>query len=138
MPDIRSLYSDKMMEHFKDPWNVEEIENPEGIGHVGNPVCRDIMELYSKGENNIIAEAKFKAFGCGAAVATNSIVTESVKEKTIDKALKISNQAIAEALSGFRPINMHCSFLAEVALKSAIEDYPIKSKRRQKWKNSVR
>jgi len=125
------------MEHFKNPRNVGEIENPDGIGHVGNPVCGDIMELYIKVEDNIIADAKFKTFGCGAAIATSSMVTELVKGKTIDKALKISNRAVAEALRGLPPIKMHCSVLAEEALKSAIEDYLIKSKRRQKWKNLV-
>jgi len=137
MRDVQSLYSDKVMEHFKNPRNVGEIEDPDGIGHVGNPVCGDIMELYIKVEDNIIADAKFKTFGCGAAIATSSMVTELVKGETIDKALKISNRAVAEALGGLPPIKMHCSVLAEEALKSAIEDYLIKSKRRKKWKNLV-
>jgi nitrogen fixation NifU-like protein len=128
MRDVRSPYSDKVMEHFKNPRNVGEIENPDGIGHVGNPVCGDIMELYIKVEDNIIVDAKFKTFGCGAAIATSSMVTELVKGKTIDKALKISNRAVAEALGGLPPIKMHCSVLAEEALKSAIEDCLIKSK----------
>jgi len=130
MRDFQSPYSDKVMEHFKNPRNVGEIENPDGIGHVGNPVCGDIMELYIKVEDNIIADAKFKTFGCGAAIAASSMVTELVKGKTIDKTLKISNRAVAEALGGLPPIKMHCSVLAEEALKSAIEDYLIKSKRR--------
>jgi len=130
MRDFQSPYSDKVMEHFKNPRNVGEIENPDGIGHVGNPVCGDIMELYIKVEDNIIADAKFKTFGCGAAIAASSMVTKLVKGKTIDKALKISNRAVAEALGGLPPIKMHCSVLAEEALKSAIEDYLIKSKRR--------
>jgi len=116
-------YSEKVMEHFRNPRNVGEIENPDGIGHVGNPVCGDILELYIKVKDNIIVDAKFKTFGCGAAIATSSMVTELVKGKTIDKALKISNKAVAEALGELPPIKMHCSVLAEDALKSAIEDY---------------
>lgn len=121
------IYSEKVMEHFKNPRNVGEMENPDGIGHVGNPVCGDIMELYIKVKDNIITDAKFKTFGCGAAIATSSMVTELVKGKNIDEALKISNHAVAEALGGLPPIKMHCSVLAEEALKSAIEDYQKKS-----------
>ena len=121
-------YSEKVMEHFRNPRNVGEIKNPDGIGHVGNPVCGDIMELYIKVKNNIIVDAKFKTFGCGAAIATSSMVTELVKGKTIDEALKISNRAVAEALGGLPHIKMHCSVLAEEALKSAINDYLKKSK----------
>ena len=116
-------YSDKVMEHFRNPRNVGEIENPDGIGHVGNPVCGDIMELYIKVKDNIIVDAKFKTFGCGAAIATSSMVTEIVKGKSINEALAISNKAVAEALGGLPPIKMHCSVLAEEALKSAIDDY---------------
>jgi len=123
MPDAWSLYSKKVMEHFKNPRNVGEMENPDGVGHVGNPVCGDIMELYIKVNDGIIVEAKFKTFGCGAAIATSSIVTEMVKGKSIEKALKISNKAVAEALDGLPPVKMHCSVLAEEALKSAIDDY---------------
>lgn len=123
MPDIWSLYSEKVMDHFKNPRNVGEMENPDGVGHVGNPVCGDIMELYIKVNDGIIVEAKFKTFGCGAAIATSSIVTEMVKGKSIEKALKISNKAVAEALDGLPPVKMHCSVLAEEALKSAIDDY---------------
>ena len=130
MPDPWSLYSEKVMEHFKNPRNVGEIESPDGVGHVGNPVCGDIMELYIKVDNGIIADAKFKTFGCGAAIATSSIVTEMVKGKKIEEALKISNKAVAEALDGLPPVKMHCSVLAEEALKSAIEDYLSKSKGR--------
>jgi nitrogen fixation NifU-like protein len=115
------------MEHFKNPRNVGEMENPDGIGHVGNPVCGDIMELYIKVKDNIITDAKFKTFGCGAAIATSSMVTELVKGKTIDEALKVSNSAVAEALGGLPPVKMHCSVLAEEALKSAIEDYQKKA-----------
>ena len=123
MRDVWSLYSDKVMEHFKNPRNVGEIENPDGIGHVGNPVCGDITVLYIKVDDSAIVDAKFKTFGCGAAIATSSMVTEMVKGRNIDEALKISNQTVAEALDGLPPIKMHCSALAEEALKSAIEDY---------------
>ena len=116
-------YSEKVMEHFRNPRNVGEMKNPDGIGHVGNPVCGDIMELYIKVKDNVIVDAKFKTFGCGAAIATSSMVTELVKGKTVDEALRISNRAVAEALGGLPPIKMHCSLLAEEALKSAIEDY---------------
>ncbi len=127
MPEVRSLYSEKVMEHFKNPRTVGEIENPDGIGHVGNPVCGDIMELYIKVKDGIIVDAKFKTFGCGAAIATSSMVTEMVKGKSVEEALAISNRAVAEALGGLPPIKMHCSVLAEEALKSAIEDYLNKS-----------
>ncbi len=121
-------YSEKVMEHFRNPRNVGEIKNPDGVGHVGNPVCGDIMEMYIKVENNIIVDTKFKTFGCGAAIATSSMVTELVKGKTIDEALKISNKAVVEALGGLPHVKMHCSVLAEEALKSAINDYLTKSK----------
>jgi nitrogen fixation NifU-like protein len=123
MADPWSLYSEKVMEHFKNPRNVGEIEDPDGVGHVGNPVCGDIMELYIKVNDGIIVDAKFKTFGCGAAIATSSMVTEMVKGKRIEEALKISNKAVAEALDGLPSVKMHCSVLAEDALKSAIENY---------------
>lgn len=123
MTDVWSLYSEKVMEHFKNPRNVGEMENPDGVGRVGNPVCGDVMELYIKVKDGIIVDAKFKTFGCGAAIATSSMVTEIVKGKSIEEALKISNKAVAEALDGLPPVKMHCSVLAEEALKSAIEDY---------------
>jgi len=135
MRDVRSRYSEKVMEHFRNPRNVGEIENPDGIGHVGNPVCGDIMELYIKVDNGIITDAKFKTFGCGAAIATSSMVTELVKGKSVEEALEISNKAVAEALGGLPPIKMHCSVLAEEALKSAITDYLVKSKKRKEVKN---
>ncbi|MBI2979968.1 MAG: Fe-S cluster assembly scaffold protein NifU [Chloroflexi bacterium] len=116
------------MEHFRNPRNVGDMEKPDGIGHVGNPVCGDIMELYIKVKDNTIVDAKFKTFGCGAAIATSSMVTEMVKGKTIAEALEISNRAVAEALGGLPPIKMHCSVLAEEALKSAIDDYYAKRK----------
>ena len=123
MTDSWSLYSEKVMEHFKHPRNVGAMENPDGIGHVGNPVCGDIMELYIKVNDSTIVDASFKTFGCGAAIATSSMLTEMVKGKSISEALEISNKAVAEALDGLPPVKMHCSVLAEEALKSAIEDY---------------
>ena len=130
MPDVSSLYSEKVMDHFRNPRNVGELENPDGIGHVGNPVCGDIMELYIKVNDNTITDARFKTFGCGAAIATSSMVTELVKGKSIEEALEISNRAVAEALGGLPPVKMHCSVLAEEALKLAIDDYLSKNSRR--------
>jgi len=127
MSDITLPYSNKVMEHFKNPRNVGEIEHPDGVGHVGNPVCGDIMELYIKVEDDTIVDAKFKTFGCGAAIATSSMVTEIVKGKSVSEALAISNKMVVEALDGLPPVKMHCSVLAEEALKSAIEDYLTRS-----------
>ncbi|HNY72851.1 MAG TPA: Fe-S cluster assembly scaffold protein NifU [Syntrophales bacterium] len=118
-----SQYSEKVMDHFANPRNVGVIENADGVGKVGNSVCGDIMNLYLRVENDIITDAKFKTFGCGAAIATSSMVTELVKGKTVTEALKISNRAVAEALGGLPPIKMHCSVLAEDALQAAIDDY---------------
>ncbi|MBU4311732.1 MAG: Fe-S cluster assembly scaffold protein NifU [Candidatus Omnitrophica bacterium] len=123
MESFNTQYSEKVMEHFKNPRNVGEIPDADGIGNVGNPICGDIMRLYLKVKDNIITDAKFKTYGCGAAIATSSMVTELVKGKTVDEALRISNRAVAEALGGLPPIKMHCSLLAEEALKSAIDDY---------------
>lgn len=117
------MYSEKVMDHFSNPRNVGEIEDADGVGQVGNPKCGDIMKMYLKIENNIIVDAKFKTFGCGAAVATSSMATELVKGKSVEEALKITNQAVAEALDGLPPVKMHCSNLAEEAIRSAIEDY---------------
>lgn len=117
------MYSEKVMDHFRNPRNMGEMENPDGVGKVGNPVCGDMMELYIKVENDVITDVKFMTFGCGAAIATSSMVTELVKGKTLDEALKISNTTVAEALDGLPPVKMHCSVLAEDALKGAIEDY---------------
>jgi nitrogen fixation NifU-like protein len=128
MTDIWSQYSEKVMDHFKNPRNVGEMENPDGIGRVGNPVCGDIMELHIEVKDGTIVDAKFKTFGCGAAIATSSMVTEMVKGKSIKEALKISNKAVVEALDGLPPVKMHCSALAEEALKSAIDDYLNNSK----------
>jgi len=116
-------YSSKVMEHFASPKNVGEIEDADGIGNVGNPTCGDIMRLYIKIKDGIITDAKFKTFGCGAAIATSSMMTELIKGKTIKEAEKISNEAVAEALGGLPKQKMHCSVLAEEALQSALEDY---------------
>ena len=124
------MYSEKVMDHFRTPRNMGEMENPDGVGKVGNPVCGDMMELYIKVENDVITDVKFMTFGCGAAIATSSMVTELVKGKTLDEALKISNATVAEALDGLPPVKMHCSVLAEDALKGAIEDYRNKQKSR--------
>ena len=122
------MYGEKVMEHFRNPRNVGVIEDADGVGKVGNPVCGDIMELTIKVEDGIIKDAKFRTFGCGAAIATSSMVTELVKGKTIDEATEISNRAVVEALGGLPPIKLHCSVLAEQALRSAIEDYRQKQK----------
>lgn len=116
-------YSEKVMQHFLNPHNVGDLPDANGIGNVGNPVCGDILRLYIKVENNRIVDVRFKTFGCGAAIATSSMVTDLVKGKTIEEALQISNKAVAEALGGLPKVKMHCSVLAEEALKSAIEDY---------------
>jgi nitrogen fixation protein NifU and related proteins len=117
------MYSEKVMDHFSNPRNVGEIENADGVGQVGNPKCGDIMKMYLKIKDDIITEAKFKTFGCGAAVATSSMATELVVGKTVDEALQITNKAVAEALDGLPPAKMHCSNLAEEAIRSAIDDY---------------
>lgn len=117
------MYTEKVMDHFTNPRNVGEIENANGVGEVGNAKCGDIMRIYLDIEGDIIKDVKFKTFGCGAAVATSSMVTEMVKGKTLDEALVISNAAVAEALGGLPPIKMHCSNLAADALHAAIKDY---------------
>ncbi|MCX8130693.1 MAG: Fe-S cluster assembly scaffold protein NifU [Clostridia bacterium] len=121
------MYSEKVMDHFMNPRNVGEIENADGVGQVGNAKCGDIMKMYLKIEDNIIKDAKFKTFGCGAAVATSSMATELVVGKTVEEALQITNKAVAEALDGLPPAKMHCSNLAEEAIRSAIEDYKRKN-----------
>ena len=117
------MYSDKVIEHFSHPRNVGEIENASGSGTVGNPKCGDIMKMDIKVEDGIITDVKFKTFGCGAAIATSSMATEMVKGKSIDEALQLTNQAVAEALDGLPPVKMNCSMLAEQAIHAAIEDY---------------
>ena len=117
------MYNDKVMDHFSNPRNVGEINDASGVGEVGNAKCGDIMRIYLQVENDIITDVKFKTFGCGAAIATSSMVTEMVKGKTLNEALEISNQAVAEALGGLPPAKMHCSNLAADALHEAIKDY---------------
>lgn len=117
------MYSDKVMDHFFNPRNVGEMENPDGVGKVGNPVCGDLMEMQIKVEGDRIVDVKFRTFGCGAAIATSSIATEMVMGKTLEEAMAITNKAVAEALDGLPPAKLHCSNLAADALHKAIEDY---------------
>ena len=118
------MYSEKVMDHFQHPRNVGEIENASGVGTVGNAKCGDIMQIFLDiDENEIIRDVKFKTFGCGAAVATSSMATEMIKGKSVDEALKLTNSAVVEALEGLPPQKIHCSVLAEEAVKAAIEDY---------------
>lgn len=118
------MYSEKVMDHFQNPRNVGEIENPSGVGTVGNAKCGDIMRVYFNiDENQVIQEVKFKTFGCGAAVATSSMATELVKGKTVQEALKVTNKAVMEALDGLPPVKVHCSLLAEEAIHAALWDY---------------
>ena len=117
------MYTEKVMDHFSNPRNVGEIEDANGVGEVGNASCGDIMKIYLKVEDNIIKDVKFKTFGCGAAIATSSMVTEMAIGKTIDEALVLTNQAVAEALDGLPPAKMHCSNLAADALHEAIKNY---------------
>lgn len=117
------MYSEKVMDHFENPRNVGVIENADGVGTVGNPVCGDVMKMYLKIENDIIVDVKFKTFGCASAIATSSMATEMIKGKTVDEALELTNKSVAEALDGLPPVKMHCSVLAEEAVKAAIEDY---------------
>ena len=111
------------MDHFANPRNVGEIEDADGIGEVGNAKCGDIMKMYIKVDNDVITDVKFKTFGCGAAIATSSIATEMIKGKSIEEALKLTNKAVVEALDGLPPAKLHCSVLAEEAMKAAISDY---------------
>lgn len=120
-------YSDKVMEHFMNPRNVGEIENASGVGMVGNAKCGDIMKVYIDVENNVIKDAKFKTFGCGAAIATSSMATELIKGKTIQQALEITNKVVMEALDGLPAVKVHCSCLAEEALHAALWDYAQKN-----------
>ncbi len=120
-------YSEKVMDHFMNPRNVGMIEDASGVGTVGNAKCGDIMKVYLKIENGIIEDAKFKTFGCGAAIATSSMATELVKGKTITEALKITNKAVMEALDGLPPVKVHCSCLAEEAVHAALWDYAEKN-----------
>ena len=122
------MYSEKVMDHFQNPRNVGEMENPSGVGTVGNAKCGDIMRMYLDiDENGIIKEAKFKTFGCGAAVATSSMATELVAGKTVQEALEVTNKAVMEALDGLPPVKVHCSLLAEQAIHAALCDYAQKN-----------
>lgn len=121
------MYSEKVMDHFRNPRNVGEIPNADGVGEVGNPKCGDIMKMYLKIEDGVIVDVKFKTFGCGSAIASSSMATEMVKGKTIEEALSVTNKAVAEALDGLPPVKMHCSVLAEQAIKSALLDYSKKN-----------
>lgn len=116
-------YSAKVMDHFMNPRNVGEIENADGVGEVGNPACGDMMRLYLKVEAGKILEAKFRTFGCGAAIASSSMLTEMIKGKTIEEAQAITNQQVADALDGLPPVKIHCSVMAEQAVKAALDDY---------------
>ena len=120
-------YSEKVMDHFTNPRNVGEIEDASGVGTVGNAKCGDIMRMYLDIEDNIIKDAKFKTFGCGAAVATSSMATELVIGKTVEEALKVTNKAVMEALDGLPPVKVHCSLLAEEAIHAALWDYAEKN-----------
>ena len=121
------MYSEKVMDHFMNPRNVGELQDPSGVGTVGNAKCGDIMKMYLDIEDNIIKDAKFKTFGCGAAVATSSMATELVVGKTVQEAIKITNKAVTEALGGLPPLKVHCSCLAEEALQAALWDYAVKN-----------
>ncbi|MDR7855991.1 Fe-S cluster assembly scaffold protein NifU [Tissierella sp.] len=121
------MYSEKVMEHFQNPKNVGELIDADGIGEVGNAKCGDIMKMYLKIEDDIIKDVKFKTFGCGSAIASSSMATELIKGKTIEDAMKLTNKAVAEALDGLPPVKMHCSVLAEQAIKSALLDYSKKN-----------
>ena len=123
-----ALYSEKVMDHFRTPRNVGVIENADGVGEVGNAKCGDIMKIYLKIENDIIEDVKFETFGCGSAIASSSMATELIKGKSLAEAMQLSNKAVVEALEGLPPQKIHCSVLAEEAIKGAIEDYYTKRK----------
>jgi nitrogen fixation NifU-like protein len=116
-------YTAKVMDHFMNPRNVGEIENADGVGEVGNPACGDMMRLYLKVEEGKIVEAKFRTFGCGAAIASSSMLTEMIKGRTLEEARAITNQQVSEALDGLPPVKIHCSVMAEQAVKAALDDY---------------
>lgn len=118
-----ALYSEKVMDHFRNPRNVGVLEDADGVGEVGNTVCGDIMKIYLKIENEIIVDVKFETFGCGSAIASSSMATELIKGKPLSEALKLTNKAVTEALDGLPPQKLHCSVLAEEAIKKAVKDY---------------
>lgn len=117
------LYSEKVMDHFRSPRNVGTIENADGVGEVGNPVCGDIMKIYLKIDDNIVTDVKFETFGCGSAIASSSMATELIKGRSVDECLALTNKAVTEALDGLPAHKVHCSVLAEGAIKKAIKDY---------------
>lgn len=117
------MYSEKVMDHFSNPRNVGDLPDANGVGIVGSATCGDIMKMYIRVENDVIQDVRFKTFGCGAAIASSSMATEMVRGKTLDEALKLSNKAVMEALGGLPPQKVHCSVLAEEAIRAAIEDY---------------
>lgn len=117
------LYSEKVMDHFRNPRNLGKMEDADGVGEVGNAVCGDIMKMYLKIENGIITDVKFNTFGCGSAIASSSMATEMIKGKSVEEALELSNKAVAEALDGLPAHKMHCSVLAEEAVRAAVKDY---------------
>jgi nitrogen fixation NifU-like protein len=121
------MYSERVIEEFSNPQNVGEIEDASGVGLVGSEACGDIMKLFIKVENGVIVDAKFKTFGCGAAIASSSVATQMIKGKTVDEALAITNKQVIEKLGGLPPVKIHCSVLAEEALKAALEDYKKKN-----------
>ncbi|WP_300252947.1 Fe-S cluster assembly scaffold protein NifU [uncultured Subdoligranulum sp.] len=118
-----ALYSETVMDHFRNPRNVGVIENADGVGEVGNAVCGDIMKIYLKIDGGVISDVKFETFGCGSAIASSSMATEMIKGKPVEEAMALTNRAVAEALEGLPPHKLHCSVLAEEAIKKALEDY---------------
>ena len=120
-------YTDKVVDHYQNPRNMGELEEPDGVGVVGNPTCGDMMQIQIKVEDERIAEVKFKTFGCGAAIATTSVATELIAGKTIEEALQVTNKDVMEVLGGLPPVKVHCSLLAEEAIKAAVDDYRGKS-----------
>ena len=118
-----ALYSDKVMDHFQNPRNVGKLDDADGIGEVGNAKCGDIMRMYIKVKDGVITDCKFNTFGCGSAIATSSMATELIKGKPVEEALELSNQAVVEALDGLPPQKIHCSVLAEEAVRAAVKDY---------------
>ncbi len=130
--DMMGPYSEKVMDHFMNPRNMGDIKDADAVGTVGNPACGDVMRLYIKVEDDKIAEAKFKTFGCGAAIATSSMATEMIKDKTLEEASKVTNETVAEALDGLPANKMHCSVLAQEAIEAAIKNYKEKSDKDQK------
>jgi nitrogen fixation protein NifU and related proteins len=121
------MYTEKVMEHFTNPRNVGEIDNADGIGEVGNAKCGDIMKIYLKIDNGVISDVKFKTFGCGSAIASSSITTELIKGRTVEQALELTNKDVVNELGGLPPVKVHCSVLAEQAIKAAIYDYATKN-----------